>query len=72
MAKDLALIYRLSPLLCSLVAFILVMLTIFAGFSPGILEGYDILLVGNPSLPFKPKGISCLITDHLLRSTSLV
>ncbi|KAK4240432.1 protein ECM7 [Achaetomium macrosporum] len=50
MTRDLPLVYRLSPLLCSLVAFILVMLAIFAGYSPGILEGYDILLVDTSRL----------------------
>ncbi|KAL2137282.1 hypothetical protein VTI74DRAFT_5013 [Chaetomium olivicolor] len=41
---------RLPPVLCSLVAFILVMLALFAGHDPRFLEGYDILLVNTSGL----------------------
>jgi hypothetical protein len=41
-------LHRLLPVLCSFVAFILVMLALFAGHRPGALEEYDIISVSHP------------------------
>ncbi|KAK3309866.1 SUR7/PalI family-domain-containing protein [Chaetomium strumarium] len=70
MAKDLALTYRLLPLLCSLVSFILVMLAIFAGYSPGILEGYDILLVNISGLRKDPVNMATALTSTPTRTNT--
>ncbi|KAH6853992.1 SUR7/PalI family-domain-containing protein [Chaetomium sp. MPI-CAGE-AT-0009] len=42
--------FRAIPLVCSLVAFILVMLALFAGNKPGVLEGYNIIMVDASGL----------------------
>ncbi|GAB1310622.1 hypothetical protein MFIFM68171_00832 [Madurella fahalii] len=49
MAKD-SILYRLIPVLCALPAFILVMLALLAGNSPGVLEDYDIISVNTSGL----------------------
>ena len=41
-------LHRLLPVLCSFVAFILVMLALFAGHRPGVLEEHDIISVSHP------------------------
>ena len=36
---------RVAPVICCFITFILVVLALFAGNQPGVLEGYDILTV---------------------------
>ncbi|KXX79428.1 Protein ECM7 [Madurella mycetomatis] len=49
MARD-SNLSRLIPVFCSLAAFILVMLALLAGNSPGVLENYDIISVNTSGL----------------------